>query len=251
MAAELAALGLLLLGGLAPAQEAASHSPSPYSTWPPSAQIEQPQSVPPSAVVGTPVPAEPVGPIQPAAYQIGPRPLGTTSDVTDSANAYEIQLEPPGLERLSTVVQSDSELQERIRQENRTRNPMERITFPEEPILSRDTYQGRGPIWPERTELVAPNYVCYKRLLFEQKNMERYGWDLGPLAPIISAATFYADVVTLPYHLATDPCRCYECSTGYCLPGDPVPLLLYPPEISLTGAVAEAGTILALVAIFP
>jgi hypothetical protein len=35
------------------------------------------------------------------------------------------------------------------------------------------------------------------------------------------------------------------------LPGDPVPLLIYPPELSLTGTVMEAGTIVALFAIFP
>ena len=55
----------------------------------------------------------------------------------------------------------------------------------------------------------------------------------------------------LPYHMATDPCRKCECSAGYCLPGDPVPLLCYPPQLSLTGAVAEAATIAALFAIFP
>jgi hypothetical protein len=93
--------------------------------------------------------------------------------------------------------------------------------------------------------------VCYGRLLFEQKNLERYGWDLGFITPFVSAGKFYWDVVWIPYHIWTAPCRQYECSAGYCLPGDPVPLLIYPPELSLTGTVMEAGTIVALFAIFP
>ena len=55
----------------------------------------------------------------------------------------------------------------------------------------------------------------------------------------------------LPYHIGTQPCRCYECSAGYCLPGDPVPYLLYPPELSLSGFLLEAGTVVSLAAIFP
>jgi hypothetical protein len=35
------------------------------------------------------------------------------------------------------------------------------------------------------------------------------------------------------------------------LPGDPVPLLLYPPEINLTAGIVETATIVGLIAIFP
>jgi hypothetical protein len=161
--------------------------------------------------------------------------------------SFQIQLEPPGPDRLFRV-ESDRDLYERMRQEAKAKNPLERIVFPAEPILSRDAYYGRA--WPQRDLQVEPNFVCYDPLLFEQKNAERYGWDLGILHPILSAGEFFADIVTLPYHIAMDPCR-KECSAGYCLPGDPTPLLLYPPELSLTGAVGEAGTILALIAIFP
>ncbi len=99
--------------------------------------------------------------------------------------------------------------------------------------------------------VIEPNYVIYRRLYFQQNNFERYGWDLGPVTSVVSAATFLADFLTLPYHAFTDPCRCMESNAGWCLPGDPVPLMLYPPELSLTGTLAEAGTVLALVAIFP
>ncbi|HEY7309069.1 MAG TPA: hypothetical protein VH643_06830 [Gemmataceae bacterium] len=167
----------------------------------------------------------------------------------DQAAPVTIQLEPPGLERLALSVQSDAQLQERIRQENRERKTPERIVFPSDPVLSTDTYNGRK-WYPLRME-VAPYYVCHGRLYFQQINFERYGWGLGVVTPFVSYAAFLWDFVTLPYQLAAQPCRCFEYNTGWCLPGDPVPLLLYPLEISATGFLAEAATIATLVAIFP
>lgn len=105
--------------------------------------------------------------------------------------------------------------------------------------------------WQPVPEVVEPLYLCYDRLYFEQINQERYGWDLGPLQPLISAGIFYLDVATLPYHAATDPLRCYECNTGYALPGQCVPLLLYQPEWSVTGALAEAGAVGLMFWMFP
>jgi hypothetical protein len=173
---------------------------------------------------------------------------GDTRAPGEDETEYTIQLEPPGPNRL---FRRDSEptLQERMRQEARNRRNVERITFPDEPVLSTETYAPR--LFPPTTEIVEPNYVCYQRLLFEQKNLERGGWDLGFFTPVASAGTFFFDVAWLPYHLWTRPLQPCECSAGYCLPGDPMPLLLYPPELSLTGAVMEAGTIVGLVAIFP
>ncbi len=45
--------------------------------------------------------------------------------------------------------------------------------------------------------------VCYGRLLFQQKNAERYGWDLGPLHPVLSGLVFFGDVATLHRGLKT------------------------------------------------
>jgi hypothetical protein len=162
---------------------------------------------------------------------------------------YYIQLEPPGPQELFGRLDSEAALQERIRQKARERTPVERIEFPVEPTV------GKGPFVPrsyaQSKMLVEPNYVCYGRLFFEDKNSERYGWELGPLQPIVSAGLFYKDLAFLPYHAFTNPLRCYECSAGYCLPGDPVPYLIYPPGLSLTGAVMEGGIGVALFAIFP
>jgi hypothetical protein len=182
--------------------------------------------------------------LQPVAYQ----PPGL---LNDNETAPEVQLEPPGLHALAATMLTETAWKEREVQREKDRDPTARLTFPQVPILSREPYRGRGNRWPEQNLLIAPNYVCYGRLLFEQRNAERYGWDLGVLQPVLSGATFFGDFATLPYHLATNPLRCRECSAGYCLPGDPVPLRLYPPGLSLTGTTAEVATILGLVAIFP
>jgi hypothetical protein len=162
----------------------------------------------------------------------------------------EIQVTPPGLYRLSRL-DNDPSFRERVKQESKVANPNERTEFPDEPILSHDTYQGRGNLWAARQVTAEPTFLCHQRLYFEDKNSERYGWDLGIFQPFVSAGLFYADLAMVPYHCATDPFRKYDCNVGYCLPGDPVPYLLYPPEISVTGAAGEVAVILALVAIFP
>jgi len=217
------------------AQQQAPSVAVPYAPWPSSspalAVTQQPQKSPPK----TTEPLQPGG-IRPPEPWEQPAP-------------YTIQLEPPSIYRVAISVESDAQLQERIRQENREREVPERIVFPNDPVISTETYQGRR-FYPMRLE-VAPYYLCHGRLYFQQINLERYGWDLGVFAPLISGTKFLYDFVTLPYHLATEPCRRFEYNTGWCLPGDPVPLLLYPLHVSPTGFVAEVGTILALVAIFP
>lgn len=162
---------------------------------------------------------------------------------------YQVPLEEvPGRDRLFRL-ESEAELRNRIRQESKGRPGQERITFPEDPMLSKKPYTRRA--FSPMQELAEPAYVCYHRLLFEEKNSERYGWEVGYMQPFLSAGYFFKDVVLLPYHLATAPCRKYECSAGQCLPGDPVPYLLYPPDWSLTGTAAELSVIVALAFIFP
>jgi hypothetical protein len=188
----------------------------------------------------------PLGAIQPARFQVPPpqQPLGT-----EDANQPTIQLEPPGPLRLFRL-ETEAAFHERLRQEARERPTTEPpIEFPSEPAVT-----GGGPLqrsFAPMTEFAEPNYVCYGKLFFEEKNEERYGWDLGFFQPLVSAGEFYFDLITLPYQIGSAPCQYFECSAGYCLPGDPVPYLLYPPGFSVTGLMAEAGTAVALLAIFP
>lgn len=170
----------------------------------------------------------------------------------ESSISYSIQLEPPGPERLFRL-ESEDAMKERMRQEKRNTPQMERLIFPEEIVLSRSNYdsQWRSRNWQPTVRLVEPNYLVHGRLLFHEKNSERYGWDLGPIQPFVSAGFFLGDMALLPYHLATDPLRRWESNAGYCLPGDPVPYMLYPIGASGTGTVAEAAVVFALLACFP
>jgi len=180
--------------------------------------------------------------IPPQAGASAPAPL-------EASLFQEIQLQPPERLQLFGHIDSEKAFRERLRQEALERVPPERIVFPEEPNVSKDQYLGRA--WPAMHEVVEPNYVCYGRLYYEQVDFERYGWDLDILTPFISAGAFYFDFVTKPYHYGEDPCRCYDCGSGYCLPGDPVPLLLFPPHLSATGALTEAAAIGVVLAVFP
>jgi hypothetical protein len=170
----------------------------------------------------------------------------TGADV--SAGEYQFLVTPPGPERLFQL-EPESGFQARLQNEWRDNGHKDRLTFPEEPVLATTAYAGRS--WPEYGLPVEPYFVAHKRLLFQQINAERYGWDLGIIDPPLEAGIFFADVALLPYHAFTDPFRCASTGAGYCLPGDPVPYLLYPPEKSLTGALAEAGAVGAVLAIFP
>ena len=170
--------------------------------------------------------------------------------VGDDTQDYHIRLTPPGPEMLFGRRDSENQLLERMRQEALSQTRPERIAFPEGPgELTKEPYAPRA--FPPYTCSVEPNYTCYQRLNFEQLNSERYGWDLGYIAPFVSAAVFFKDVVFLPYHIGTEPCRRYECNAGYCLPGTPVPLLLYPPEFSLTGVFLEATAVAGVLLVFP
>jgi len=188
------------------------------------------------------------------AVQAGPGPIekisaqGRPKPPEDEIADFQIPLEPPDPERL---FQRDSErgFQDRVRQEARKRPGAVRVVFPEDPPLTKEAWAPRQ--FPPRTEFVEPGYVMHGRLFFEQRNMERYGWDLGILGPALSVGVYYKDLAMLPYHFWTRPFEQYDSSAGKCLPGDPTPLLLYPPEISFSGLLGEAGVIAAGAAIFP
>ena len=170
----------------------------------------------------------------------------------DLPTGFSVQLEPPGPERLFRV-ESEDALKERMRQEKRNSPKMDRLVFPEEVVLSNSVYDPnwRSSTWKPMVRQVEPNYLVHGRLLFQEKNSERYGWDLGPIQPFVSGAYFLADMALLPYHLASDPLRRFESNAGYCLPGDQVPYMLYPIGASSTGSVAEAAAVFALIACFP
>lgn len=125
------------------------------------------------------------------------------------------------------------------------------IEFPELAAVPGSEGAFMARVFPQQTSLIEPNYVCYRRLFFEDRNAERYGWSLGPLQPIASGLKFLGDWMISPYRFGSQPFARYECSAGLCLPGDHVPYMIYPPGLSITGAGVEAGVALMLLFTIP
>lgn len=169
-------------------------------------------------------------------------------DRSDEPFDFSVVTELPGPERFFRR-ESEGQFFERIRQEGKGPAGSNRIIFPEEVPLTRETYQPR--CYPHLTRHVEPTYVCHGRLLFEQPNFERAGWDLGILTPGVNVAKYYYDLALLPYHLWSRPLEQTDCSAGKTLPGDRTPLYLYCEKFSVTGLVGEAAVVTGLFFLFP
>jgi hypothetical protein len=249
LAVGLVGVGLLLAGARASAQELYR---SPYSPQPSAVPPVRP--VPPSGILAPAVPTLPASPVPlpVGAPQARPEFQRTALQKDKEGPAVGGPAAPVGLPGPEELFRAESEaalLARLHRQAEADPKKAQRWEVPKDPEMPREAYVGR--FWPPLHEQAEAGFVCYNRLLFEQLNCERYGWDLGPLTPVVSTLKFYWDVALLPYNLFTRPCDQCECSAGYCLPGDPVPFKVYLPEASVSGAVAEAATIGMLFVMFP
>jgi hypothetical protein len=112
------------------------------------------------------------------------------------------------------------------------------VIFPPHEGVVNEPFPGR--YFQPAVEEIEPNYLVYGRLFFEDKNTERYGWSMGPLQPFMTAWKFVGDASNWPYKLFSFPRLNYDSNAGLCLPGDPVPMLMYPPAISFSGLIAQA-----------
>jgi hypothetical protein len=162
-------------------------------------------------------------------------PVGAGPEAPPQKGKEDLGLYTPlvlGLPPAAELFRLDSEamMQQRLRQEVKALQfPTAKGLLPKEgmAVLAQLQAPYSARFWPQSSEVVEPTYVCYRRLFFEQINPERYGWELGVLQPFLCAGAFYVDVALLPVRIL-EP-FCYDADAGYCLPGDPVPLLLYPP----------------------
>ena len=165
-----------------------------------------------------PVPTEPVAPVPSGILRISAREKPSDTESDDRPTLFG----NPELFRL----ESEQRLRERAQAEAKTAGKRP-LPFPTEPTLS--PVRRPGPNAVATVAVVEPSYLCYDRLMFEEKNSERYGWDLGPIGVLVSPADFYFKVFTAPIARLADPCRSFETNAGYCLPGDPVPYRLQLP----------------------
>jgi hypothetical protein len=206
--------------------------------------VSKPLPVPPAALA-KPIgvaeskeharPARPVAmaPVMPVQNQIvePPPTVAEAPSVIDALKEYQILLDSPSPEMLFGKLDSEKMLEKRMRQQAMQRNPPDNVHFPVNPPLTKEKYQARN--FAHSAIYEEPNYVVYNRLYFEDKNAERYGWDLGAIQPFVSTLRFYKDVALWPAAFLLNPCQTVDTSAGQCLPGDPVPYLIYPAEIGL------------------
>lgn len=201
-------------------------------------------------LVAPPIPpAPPLKPNNRVAPAQAQEPTPEVGGLDSDLKQYQILLEPPSAEALFGQRDSERQFEQRMRQQARQTMPPNTVRFPDKPVLSTTEFAGRS--FPEQAMITEPHFVCHNRLYFEEKNAERYGWDLGFIQPFVSTLYFYRDVVFLPHNFASHPTRRYECNAGYCLPGDPVPYIIYPPDFTLTGGIAEGALAIGLFAVIP
>ena len=152
--------------------------------------------------------------------------------------------------------ESQGELERRILHELHRDDDAKELAdnkFPSPPKLAADgtPFVSKTASYPPVRALVEPGYVVHRRLYFEDKNSERYGWDLGIIQPVVSGLEFFKDVLVMPAKIASNPHERYDTSAGKCLPGSPVPYYLYPPEVDIWGATFAAGIYTGTAFLFP
>jgi hypothetical protein len=170
-------------------------------------------------------------------------PLPPLKNQEDAFKAY-VRIETPGKERVFGTRDTEKQIEERMRQETKDAGRTDLPVFPEKPLLSDNVFSARQ--FPAMKMVVEPSYVVHRRLYFEEVNSERFGWEVGPLQPFVSALYFYKDFAFWPHNFASYPHRRFDTNVGKCLPGDPVPYICYPPEFTATGGALESGLIIAL-----
>lgn len=222
-------------------------------TPPPAATpMLQPSSNPtPTTATGSPTAPQTGSATVPAPTSPGTQP-GTTDQPSnpqsgqarpeDKLSDYGIEIEPPRLNQLYRL-KTEAELRRQIAEDIKHR-PQEAgttVEFPTYRKLTDEPYSARQ--FGGLIKQIEPNYVAYRRLYAEERNSERFGWWLGPIQPLWSAASAWKDMALIPYKVGARPYQRFDTSAGLCYPGDPVPYLIPPPELSVPGTIAE-GTLL-------
>jgi len=127
------------------------------------------------------------------------------------------------------------------------------VQFPPLPDVSGGiAYKPKTGSYTPMQEYYDALYVVHRRLHFEERNAERYGWDLGIIQPFVSTMYFYKDVLLWPNSLASGCAYGFwDTNAGKCLPGSPTPYFLYPPGLTVTGGAVEGAVITGAAFIIP
>jgi len=174
--------------------------------------------------------------------------------------AKYVRLPPPGeVFAFPNDPELEKKILDRLRQDELAagRNPENKypatVTFPPGPLIGGGVaYQAKTTTYPPMQVHHEPLYVVHRRLHFEEKNAERYGWDLGIIQTFVSAAYFYKDVLLWPNSLASGVVSGFwDSNAGKCLPGSPTPYMLYPPGLTITGGLFESVVITGVSFVIP
>lgn len=216
------------MGALMPAPEAAGGAYLPPVTEQQQILMLQKPEGATTPQPGSPAPAQP-GTVQPK-EEVYSQPSGLTIGLPTRGRVFLLD----GPEALERRIINDLQ-----RQTRRAESEFEDLP----PLAPVDVkYQPKTAYYPPLKLGIEPGYVVHRRLMFEEKNAERYGWDAGLAQPLVSTLYFYRDTLLWPAKLASNRRERYETSLGKCLPGSPVPYKVYPLEIDAFGAaVGVAG----------
>jgi hypothetical protein len=212
-------------------------------------------AAPPAAPVVTPDNSV-IGPMLPSTARPHELPSvaedqvpGTSSSNKQPPKPGETVIPPLPDRRYIFEMYDDATLERAVVQSIQKANPtvkLENLRFPGlQPTVPVGTeYVAKTTGYDPRRAQYEPAYVVHRRLHFEEKNAERYGWDLGFIQPFVSTAYFYKDVLLWPNSLGSGfEIGFWDTSAGKCLPGSPVPYYLYPPGLTLTGMFIEGGIV--------
>ncbi len=122
--------------------------------------------------------------------------------------------------------------------------------LPKDCPVDRDTPLTRA--FPCSTFTWKASALCHKPLYFEEVGLERYGHTISPAAqPVISGATFLANVVLLPYHVGVNPPWECQYALGYYRPGSCAPFIRSHAPLEAQGIALQVVAIGAIVALMP
>ena len=90
--------------------------------------------------------------------------------------------------------------------------------------------------------------LCHGPLYFEEIDLERHGYKVRCLQPLVSAASFYGRIPALPYLMAVDRCTY---TLGHYRPGSEAPCRTQRVPVLLGPSLVEAAVITGLVFAIP